>query len=136
MAGGRPTKYDPAFCNEAIDFMESGYSATALAGHLKVARSTLYKWAEEHPEFSDALNVGQAVGALWWENRIRAVAEGKDGNATAAIFGLKNRASIDWRDKQELEHTGKDGGPIETRDASPRDTAKALLAALQRASEG
>lgn len=33
------------------------------------------------------------------------------GNTTGAIFALKN---MGWKDSQSLEHTGKDGGPIET----------------------
>jgi hypothetical protein len=107
--GGRPSKYDPAYCEAVIDFMENGYSITAFAGSIRVARSTVYKWADEFPEFSDALNTGQAISALWWENRLRDVAEKNEGNATAAIFGLKNRAADDWRDKQAVDHTSSDG---------------------------
>jgi len=119
--GGRPSKYDPTFCDEIINFMEAGYSVTAFAGHKRVARSTIYKWVDEHPEFSDALEAAQAVAALWWENRLRDCAERGEGNATASIFGLKNRAAADWRDRQHLEHTGKDGGAIQTEDVTKRD---------------
>jgi len=107
--GGRPSKYDPAYCEAVIDLMENGYSITEFAGSIRVARSTVYKWADEFPEFSDALNTGQAISALWWENRLRDVAEKNEGNATAAIFGLKNRAADDWRDKQAVDHTSSDG---------------------------
>ena len=109
MAGGRPTKYDPAFCDDVLPFMAEGYSATALAGHIGVSRSTLYLWMDQHPEFSDAVKEGMAASAIWWENRLRDVASGGEGNATAAIFGLKNRAADDWRDKQAHEHTSPDG---------------------------
>lgn len=34
-------------------------------------------------------------------------------DTTACAFWLKNRQPDDWRDKQDLEHTGKDGGPIQ-----------------------
>ncbi len=33
-------------------------------------------------------------------------------DTTACIFWLKNRQRDRWRDKQDHEHTGKDGGPI------------------------
>jgi hypothetical protein len=125
--GGRPSKYDPAFCDAIVDFMAQGYSVTAFAGSIRVARSTVYLWAEEHPEFSDALQTAQAIAALWWENRLRDVAERNEGNATAAIFGLKNRAADDWRDKQAVEHTGRDGGPIQT-----ENLTDAVMAALKR----
>lgn len=122
MTAGRPSKYDPAYCDQIIDFLADGYSVTAFAGSIRVARSTVYLWAEEHPEFSDALNIGQAASALWWENRLRDNAEKGEGNATAAIFGLKNRAADDWRDKREHDHNLSEAAPamtinIETREA-------------------
>jgi len=108
MSAGRPTKYDPAFCDEIIDFLSEGYSVTAFAGYIRVSRSTVYLWAEEHPEFSDALNVGQAASALWWENQLRNNAQTGEGNATSCVFGLKNRAADDWRDKRDHDHTSSD----------------------------
>lgn len=35
-------------------------------------------------------------------------------DTAAGIFWLKNRKSSDWRDKQDHEHTGKDGEPIQS----------------------
>ena len=103
---GRPSDYDPSFCDEAVTFLADGYSIAALAGHIGVARSTIYKWVEEHPEFSDAVKVGQAKATLWWEKANRNLAMTGEGNATACVFGLKNRASDEWRDKVENEHSG------------------------------
>jgi DNA-binding XRE family transcriptional regulator len=107
--GGRPTKYDPAFCDMVVPFMEQGYSTTALAGHLGVSRQTVYNWMDENPQFFDAVKQGMAASAIWWENCLRDTAAKGEGNATAAIFGLKNRASEDWRDKQEVDHRSPDG---------------------------
>lgn len=112
MAGGRPSTYDPAYCEEATTFLADGYSLAALAGHIGVARSTVYEWVNEHPEFSDAVKIGQAKAVLWWEDRNRALARGEDGNATAVVFGLKNRASDEWRDVKATEISGPDGGPV------------------------
>lgn len=103
--GGAPTKYDPKYCEVAVEFLSDGYSVTALAGHIGVARSTVFKWGETYDEFSDALKTGQALAALWWEDKLRDVAMTGDGNATAAIFGVKNRSREEWRDKQEVDHT-------------------------------
>jgi hypothetical protein len=104
---GRPTTYNPDYCEQVGKFLAEGYSLGAFAGSIGVARSTVYKWAEEHPEFSDAVKTGQAGSQFWWEKRNREFAATGEGNATAIIFGLKNRAADDWRDKQELEHTGQ-----------------------------
>ena len=107
--GGRPTDYKPEYCELVIEFMSDGYSVAAFAGHIRVARSTIYKWADEHKEFSDALKAAQAMAARWWEDALRQVALTGQGNASAAIFALKNRGCDEWRDKQELDHTSSDG---------------------------
>jgi len=113
-AGGRPSAYRPEYCEAVIDFMADGYSVTAFAGSVRVSRQTIYQWAADHPEFSDALAIGKAAAALWWEGRLRNNAEKGEGNATAAIFGLKNRAAEEWREVNRTEHSGPDGGPIKT----------------------
>lgn len=106
---GRPSKYDPKYCDMAVEFLRDGYSVTALAGKIGVARSTVFKWAEENEQFSDALKTGQALAALFWEDRLRDVAMTGEGNATAAIFGVKNRSREEWRDKHEVDHSSTDG---------------------------
>jgi len=110
----RPTDYDPDYCAVAEAFLADGFSLAALAGHIGVARSTVYKWVDEHPEFSDAVKTGQAKAVLWWETANRNLALTGEGNATSIIFGLKNRASDEWRDVKSTEITGKDGGAIQT----------------------
>lgn len=103
---GRPTKYEARFCDEVREFLKDGYSVAAFAGHIGVSYSTVKLWAQEHDEFSAAVKDGQAAAVLWWEQRARAVAMGEEGNPTAVIFGLKNRAPEEWRDKVETEHSG------------------------------
>ena len=50
-------------------------------------------------------------------------------DTTAAIFWLKNRKPEEWRDKQAVEHSGPNGGPIETRSLSD-EALKARIADL------
>lgn len=109
---GRPTKYKPEYCEEAIRCMGGGYSLTGFAGKIGVSRQTVYEWAEVHPEFSDALNTARAASAAWWEDRAVDIATGGEGNASVVIFGLKNRVADEWRDKNVTEIGGIDGGPI------------------------
>jgi hypothetical protein len=111
---GRPTKYDPSYPDKAYEILSQGHSVTGLAGALGVPRSRIYEWADAHPEFQDALKAGQAMAAFHWEKTLKAVAERGEGNASAAIFAVKNRVSDEWLDKVQNEHTGKDGGPVKT----------------------
>lgn len=117
MSGGRPTDYDPKYCDELVAHMASGLSYESFAGVIGVARSTLYEW-EKHQEFSDAKSIGVEKGRLFWEKRGIAAMSGsvvpgfdhKKFNVTAWIFGMKNR--FGWRDRTEL--SGDPEKPVRT----------------------
>ncbi|MEM6898451.1 MAG: hypothetical protein AAF583_01590 [Pseudomonadota bacterium] len=102
--GGRPTKYDPSFCEAAIAFMGEGYSLTAFAGSIGVTRATVYNWLDEHEEFFDAVKIAKAKGQGVWEQMLRMQAMMNKGNTGAIAFAMKNLYPDDWRDKQEVEH--------------------------------
>jgi hypothetical protein len=61
-----------------------------------------------------AVNEAVALAQAWWESRGRkAVFGGYEGfNATAFIFTMKNRFPADWRDKQDIEHSGPNGSAL------------------------
>lgn len=113
MAGGRPSKYEAVHCEQVIECLAQGHSVTAFAGEIGVARSTVFKWADEHPEFSDALKTGQARATAFWEKILIGVARDGKGNATAAIFGLKNRAAEDWADRSAGQEQPQTVAPAE-----------------------
>lgn len=110
---GRPSKYDPAYCDMLVEHMSQGASATSFAAEIDVARSTITEWAAVHPEFSVALMRGKAKCAAWWERVARNNAITGDGSAPITIFGLKNMGPEDWSDKSSVDHTtnGKDITP-------------------------
>jgi len=111
-AGQFSVVYQPEFCQIAVETLSEGHSLTGLAGRLGVARSTVFKWRDDYPEFNEACIQGMAAATYWWEQRARESAAGGKGNPATIIFGLKNRAADDWRER--IEHTGADGGAIET----------------------
>jgi hypothetical protein len=129
---GRPTKYDPSLCEAIVAFCAEGYSITAFAGSIGVARSTIQEWEGTYPEFSVAVKSAKAASAYWWETRGRKVAErgGGPGTATMIIFSLKNMAPDDFADRQNLELTGKDGGAIQTEEITARDILSSRIAGL------
>lgn len=122
---GRPTKYRDEFCEEVVAFMGEGYSLTAFAGKIGVCGDTVRQWQHDHSGFSAAVKKGQAARTMRLEGTLIAGETGP--KVTAHIFALKNAAPDEWRDKQNVEHTGKDGGPIEVSDDA---RAKALAALL------
>ena len=105
---GRPSKYRDTYCNEVISHMSEGASLTSFAGEIGVSRDTVSEWMKAHPEFSVAVHVGKAKCAAWWERAGRNIAMGNGGPgaSTLAVFGMKNMAPDDWKDKTEVEHSG------------------------------
>jgi len=111
-------------------------------------------WKKEHPQFSESLNKGKEEPDDQVERSLFERATGyvnKDAvkifmpanaeepvyapyeehvapDVTAQIFWLKNRRPDRWRDRQE--HTGLNGGPIETYAMTPEER-KARLAELE-----
>ena len=121
---GRPSKYEPRFCEELAEHFTEGYSFESFGGVARVSKQTLYDWCEAHPEFLDAKKANETASQLVWEQRLRSLAVTGDGNATAIIFGLKNRASDSWRDVKATEITGRDGGPVATQDLTRLSNAE------------
>ena len=102
---GRPSKYNPKYCARVVMEMANGKSLTAFAADIDVDRDTITEWCNVHPDFSLAVRKGKAKCAAWWEQRGRDIAEkgGGSGSATLAIFGMKNMAADDWREKSEVD---------------------------------
>lgn len=110
--GGRPSLYRPEYCEQIVEHMSDGASILSFAAKIGVSRATIDNWAKEHPEFLGALQRGKSACAAWWESVGRNLAITGEGNAAMVIFGLKNMAADEWRDKQQHEHTGEGGGAL------------------------
>lgn len=104
MPAGRPSQYSDSIRQEVINLMAEGLSLTAAMAELGFHRDTAYEWQSKHPEFSDAVKLGQAKRQLFLERRLMGAEIG--AVVTSSIFALKNTGTGDWRDKQEMEHTG------------------------------
>lgn len=116
MPAGRPTDFTPTLGEEILSLMSEGLSLAAAAAELGIHRQRVYEWEERHPEFADTVRLARVKRQLFLERRLLAAKEGPV--VTSTIFALKNAGAEDWRDQQQIEHTGKDGGPIATVDLS------------------
>lgn len=113
---GRPSLYDPAYCEQVVEHMAEGASLTSFAAEISVARSTINEWMEQHAEFSEAVRKGKAKCAAWWEKAGRTIAltGGGPGAATLVVFGMKNMGKDDWSDATKVDHTSSDGSMAPT----------------------
>lgn len=129
MAGGRPSGYKTEFAEQARKLCKLGATNADLADFFGVTFQTINNWRVAHQEFFDALKIGKeetdqqverslyqrAMGYSCNEDDIRVVnneivitptIKHYPPDTTAMIFWLKNRKPLEWRDKQEIEHSG------------------------------
>jgi hypothetical protein len=114
---GRPTKYDPAFCEIAIELGRKGKSRESIAANLGVSWSTLLGWTESHPEFQEALENAKILEMDYWEElgsqHIVEVPGGPKLNTGVWNKSMSARFPHKWRDNSKMEVVGKDNGAIQ-----------------------
>lgn len=93
MPAGRPTDYKPEYCKEIVEFMADGRHVIEFAAHVDVAKATVYRWADEHEEFRDALKRAGTKSTAAWLRMHRDKASGvkKEGSDILIIQMLKNK---------------------------------------------
>lgn len=113
-----------------------GLTDEQIAKNIGIKRQTLYDWKKRFPDISDTLKRGKEVIDRQVENALlkralgyqfdevtresvwndetkqfelvpsKVVTKEVHPDTTAQIFWLKNRKPKEWRDKQEIEHSG------------------------------
>lgn len=115
---GRPTDYRPEFCEKAIELGTEGKSYAQMAAVFGVARKTIYEWAKVHPEFSDAIACARDLALAWWEDQAQSglweTPEGQRLNPQLWSRSMAARFPDDYREKQGVELTGANGGPVQS----------------------
>jgi len=113
---GRPSLYDPAYCEQVIELGGKGKSIEQIGAILGIGTRTLFTWRDEHEEFRHALELAKELEQAWWEDMAQAyMVEEKESaklntglwsRSMAARFPKKYRESV----KQEI--TGAEGAPL------------------------
>lgn len=108
MLRGRPTLYQPMLTQAVIEDLCDGYSLGGFAGKLGIGRSTVNRWMVDHPEFGEACARAASVRQRFWESVLIHVAKtgGQGSQGQVAIFGVLNAGREDWKQRQEIEHSG------------------------------
>lgn len=109
---GQPTKYREEYCQLLIEHMSAGYSYETFGATIDVARSTVFNWEEQFPEFLDAKRKAFDKCQQFWETiGIQGIwnePNGRTLNTGNYCFQMKNR--FKWSDRVEL--SGDDEKPI------------------------
>lgn len=126
---GRPSKYKAEYASIAAAMCRLGATDAQLADAFGVSVSTVNLWKVQHAEFSESIKVPKAEADERVEQSLYRRALGYEHDevdikvvggeivqtdirkyyppdSTAMIFWLKNRKPSEWRDKQDVEHSG------------------------------
>lgn len=123
---GRPTLYDPSINPKIEEWMAQGYSLESAAIKEGIGPRTVWGWIKVHDDFSQAVERGRVKSSAWWEAKLLEHASG-GGNSALIQFGLRNRSksASGWNhDTQKVEHSGPNGGPIQTETKKILDVTK------------
>jgi hypothetical protein len=103
---GRPSTYDPAYCDRVVELGRLGYSKSRICADLDISRPTLDKWAKNQSEFGNALaRALEASHAFWDERLAKGMNEGKAFNAQAAKLLLSSMFE-DYQENRNLKVSG------------------------------
>lgn len=128
--GGRPSKYQPEYADQARKLCLLGATDAELADFFSVCEKTINNWKDEHEGFLQSIRAGKIKAdaevadslfrrATGEEIQLEKVVKKDDGSfeavryksyvpgdPTAAYKWLLNRRRQDWTDKQVVEHAG------------------------------
>lgn len=110
---GCPSKYDPKYCEEIINFFDVEPYKTVkgkavpcklptfnqFARKIGISNSTLFKWRKTYKEFGVACNDAKAL------QRDIMVINGVAGLYNPGFLGLSMKNMHGWSDKQEIDNT-------------------------------
>jgi len=113
MATGRPTKYNPAFCDIVIKMMKKGHSKQSVAGKIGISRDTLYEWCRRYPEFSDTIKVGEMMSWHYWEDIGIKATLGKMKGFRPSLWIFTMKARFGWRDNSPVKRLEDDIDELE-----------------------
>jgi len=111
MAGGRPKdevidRLKEGWQTRFLEMGKDGCSDVEIRAEFGISDDLWYRWIAEDQEFSRTYKAAKAACHAKWEAMGRKMAFGEvEGNPTTWIFNMKNR--FNWRDKQDVDHSGQ-----------------------------
>jgi len=133
--GKSEMKYRKEIVETLVKHLKKGSTITSACDAVGISKEAFYNWMKTKSDFYDSIKKVQSVADKQVENalfrsavgftitekeyrsiKMKGFETGKElvkatkkkvlPNVTAQIFWLKNRNPDEWRDRQELEHSG------------------------------
>ncbi len=101
---GRPTKYDPAYCDQVVEWGKQGKSGEWIACEIGVIYETMLNWSKEHPAFFEALTLAKQYELRWWEDAGQQHLTTTGFSAAGWSRSMAARFPKKWREKTQVDH--------------------------------
>lgn len=112
MPAGRPSKYKPEYCDLVVEHGAEGCSPEEISAKIGVPRRTMQSWAEQHPEFSAALERAKELEHAWWEGVGKRALFADKFQQQVWAKSMQARFRDKYTEKQQVEHSGPNGAPL------------------------
>lgn len=105
----RPTKYRKKFCEVVMEVGAVGGWMAEMAEACDVSRNTMNNWADNYPEFKEALERAKQKAQAFMEKKGRAGLMIKNFNAPLWKQQMAARHPDEYTEKRINEHGGAKG---------------------------
>lgn len=114
---GRPSKYDPAYCDQVVALGKEGLSRWQICSRLDIGLHNMIAWEGAHEDFRQSLEEARLHALSYWEDlahdHIREAPGGVKLNTGLWSRSMAARFPEQYRENSKVEVTGKNDGPIE-----------------------
>lgn len=111
---GRPTLYNPAFCERVVELGREGKSRAQIASALDVAKATIQNWEAEHPEFLAAMTRARDEAQAWWEGMGQYGLTAGQFNSALWAKNVSCRFREDYSEPKNVILSGDAANPVRT----------------------
>lgn len=128
---GRKYIWKQSHCGQLIRMGRKGMSKAEMAAQLGVSVKTFDQWLDKYPPFLEAYELAVTFAEAYWSDlHTKALLGQIDVNVNLITKAMQARFSETWGEKQRVEQTGKDGGPIQIESAGLLEELRTKIGAV------
>lgn len=106
-ACGRPSEYDPKYCDIVIELGRKGYTKAMIAREIDKNYETIEDWRKEYPEFSEAFTRAMMLQTAWYDELGTKNMDNRQFNSRTYELHRMNMHGWNKKNKDELKVEGK-----------------------------
>jgi len=117
-------KYNDGIPAKVVELLSQGLSRKAAAAKLGITSRTFMAWRHKHPEFNEAVEHGDALSQLYWEEAGMDGMKGKIDKFNSQVWTTSMKARFGYTEKQEITTQQEINSKLQVEFVNTVDTAK------------